>query len=116
MQYNRILLILCQAWNSDLGWSFRKTPVALTSFFVVLCLIMGAIFAPLLAPYDPFDPATLNLMNGFTGPMVSNQFTQDVFLLGTDDQGRDVLSTILFGMRISLFVGCLLYTSDAADE
>ena len=75
------------------------------SFFVVVSLIMGAIFAPLLAPYDPFDPATLNLMNGFTGPLIPNQFTQDVFVLGTDDQGRDVLSTILFGMRISLFVG-----------
>src|SRR6056300_1039481 len=75
------------------------------SFFVVVSLIMGAIFAPLLAPYDPFDPATLNLMNGFTGPLTPNQFTQDVFVLGTDDQGRDVLSTILFGMRISLFVG-----------
>jgi peptide/nickel transport system permease protein len=105
VRHSRIFSKFAEAWNSDLGWSFRKNPVAITSFFVVASLIVGTIFAPLLAPYDPFDPATLNLMNGFTGPMTPNQFTQDVFVLGTDDQGRDVLSTILFGMRISLFVG-----------
>ena len=65
----------------------------------------GAVFAPLVAPHDPFDPATLNLMNGFTPPMEPNAFTGELFWLGTDDQGRDVFSTILHGMRISLFVG-----------
>lgn len=105
LRHSRIFVKFSYALNSDLGWSFRKNPVAITSFFVVTSLIMGAIFAPLLAPHDPFNPATLNLMNGFTGPMSPNQFTQDVFVLGTDDQGRDVFSTILFGMRISLFVG-----------
>ncbi len=94
-----------QAWNSDLVWSFRHAPVAMVSFFVVIILIMGAIFAPFLAPHNPFDPATLNLMNGFTPPAQPNAFTGDFFVLGTDDQGRDVLSTILYGMRISLFVG-----------
>ena len=64
-----------------------------------------AVFAPLFAPHDPFDPSTLNLMNGFTPPMEPNAFTGESFWLGTDDQGRDVFSTILYGMRISLFVG-----------
>ncbi len=86
-------------------WSFRRTPVAIVSFIVALTLILGAVFAPLFAPYNPFDPATLNLMNGFSQPMVPNQFTGDSFWLGADDQGRDVFSTILYGMRISLFVG-----------
>jgi len=96
---------LRRAWESDLAWSFRREPVAMISAFVVVLLVLSAIFAPLIAPHDPFNPATLNLMNGFTPPGVANAFTGDFFVLGTDDQGRDVFSTILYGMRISLFVG-----------
>ncbi len=96
---------LARALNSDIGYSFRKTPVAMVSAVVVTILILSAVLAPLVAPYNPFDPATLNLMNGFSKPMEPNAFTGDVFWLGTDDQGRDVFSTILYGMRVSLFVG-----------
>lgn len=92
-------------WDSDLAYSFRRSPVAVVSLCVVLLMVLSAVFAPLIAPHDPFNPATLNLMNGFTAPMEPNAFTGDTFWLGTDDQGRDVFSTILFGMRISLFVG-----------
>lgn len=94
-----------RAWQSDLGWSFRRSPIAVVSLIIVVILVSGAIFAPLIAPHNPFDPATLNLMNGFSAPMVPNAFTGEVFWLGTDDQGRDVFSTILYGLRISLFVG-----------
>ncbi|ABV92627.1 binding-protein-dependent transport systems inner membrane component [Dinoroseobacter shibae DFL 12 = DSM 16493] len=93
------------AWQSDFAWKFRRSPVALVSFSVVVLLVLAALFAPLIAPYDPFNPASLNLMNGFSAPMTPNAFTGDTFWLGTDDQGRDVFSTILYGMRISLFVG-----------
>ncbi len=96
---------LTAIWQSDLAWSFRRSPVAMVSFIVVAVLVVGAVLAPLIAPHDPFNPATLNLMNGFTPPGQANAFTGDSFLLGTDDQGRDVYSTILYGMRISLFVG-----------
>jgi peptide/nickel transport system permease protein len=92
-------------WDSDFMYAFRRSPVAMGSFAVVALLVLGAVFAPLIAPHNPFDPATLNLMNGFSSPMTPNAFTGDVFWLGTDDQGRDVFSTILYGMRISLFVG-----------
>ncbi|WP_375260908.1 ABC transporter permease [Palleronia sp.] len=92
-------------WHSDLGWSFRRSPVAMLAAAVVLLLVLSALFAPWIAPHDPFDPGSLNLMNGFTPPMEPNAFTGEVFWLGADDQGRDVFSTILFGMRISLFVG-----------
>jgi peptide/nickel transport system permease protein len=87
------------------GYAFRRSPVAMVSAAVTLILIMSAVFAPLIAPHDPFNPATLNLMNGFTPPGEANMFTGESFWLGTDDQGRDVFSTILYGLRISLFVG-----------
>ncbi len=90
---------------SDLIYSFRHTPVAILSFFIACTLILGSIMAPIIAPYNPFDPATLNLMNGFSKPLTPNLFTGETFLMGADDQGRDVFSTILYGMRISLFVG-----------
>ncbi len=96
---------LARAWDSDLAYSFRKTPVAVVSAVIVLVLILGAVLAPWIAPLNPFDPASLNLMNGFTPPSTPNAFTGETFVMGTDDQGRDVFSTILFGMRISLFVG-----------
>jgi len=70
-------------------------------------IILAAVFANFIAPNNPFDPASLNLMNGFTPPLQSNEFTGDVFLLGADDQGRDLFSTILYGLRISLFVGIM---------
>ena len=96
---------LLRYWNSDLAWSFRRAPVAMVSLAVVVLLVGAALLAPWIAPYDPFNPATLNLMNGFSPPMEPNAFTGDTFWLGTDDQGRDVFSTILYGLRISLFVG-----------
>ncbi|MGI9351195.1 MAG: ABC transporter permease [Rhizobiaceae bacterium] len=91
--------------QSDFFWSFKKSPVAIVSFIVVIVLVFSAVFAPLLTAHDPFDPGTLNLMNGFSKPMTPNQFTGESFILGTDDQGRDIFAAILYGMRISLFVG-----------
>ncbi|MEO0402502.1 MAG: ABC transporter permease [Pseudomonadota bacterium] len=96
---------LSLALQSDFIYHFKRSPVAVVSFAVTMVLILGAVFAPLIAPYNPFDPGSLNLMNGFSAPMTPNAFTGDTFWLGTDDQGRDVFSTILYGMRISLFVG-----------
>ncbi len=91
--------------ESDFFYAFKRSPVAIVSFILVAVLVLSAVFAPLIAPTNPFDPASLNLMDGFTPPMEPNAFTSNTFLMGTDDQGRDVFSTILYGMRISLFVG-----------
>ena len=74
---------------------------------VVSLLFIFAFFAPLIAPTNPFDPSSLNLMNGFTPPMTPNLFTGESFLMGTDDQGRDLLSAIIYGLRVSLFVGVM---------
>jgi peptide/nickel transport system permease protein len=92
------------AWDSDLLWSFRRSPVAIVAFAVLVACVAGAVFAPWIAPQHPYDLASLNLLDALAPPAwVSG--SKPGFLLGTDDQGRDVLSTILFGARISLFVG-----------
>ena len=91
--------------DSDVFYMFKKSPVAIVSTIVFMTLVLSAVFAPLIAPTNPFDPASLNLMNGFSAPMTPNAFTGESFFLGTDDQGRDLFSTILYGMRVSLFVG-----------
>ena len=90
---------------SDFFYKFRRSPVAVVAFIIALIMVLSAIFAPLLATQNPFDPGSLNLMNGFSVPGEPNQFTGETFILGTDDQGRDIYSTILYGLRISLFVG-----------
>ncbi len=95
---------LRRAWDHDLAWSFRRSPVTVAATFLTIVCVGGALFAPWLAPHDPFNLATLNLTDGFTPPAWAEK-GQAKFLLGTDDQGRDVLSTIMYGARISLGVG-----------
>jgi len=92
---------------SDFVFDFTRAPLAMLAAAVVLFLFIIAILAPLVAPTDPFDPASLNLMNGFTPPMTPNMFTGQSFVMGTDDQGRDLLSAIIYGLRVSLFVGVM---------
>jgi peptide/nickel transport system permease protein len=97
---------LARAWDSDLAYSFRTSPVALISAAIALVLVIGAVFAPWIAPHDPMDVASLSLLDSFKPPigMPDADWSN---LLGTDNQGRDVLSAIMFGMRISLMVGLL---------
>jgi peptide/nickel transport system permease protein len=96
---------LARAWDSDIAWSFRHSPIAIAAALVALVLLASALFAPLVAPQNAFDASSLNLMEGFTRPGEPSPVTGRVFLLGTDDQGRDVLSAILYGSRVSLLVG-----------
>lgn len=93
-----------QALDSDIFYSWRTSPITVIATVVALTLILMAVFAPLIAPYNPFNPASLNLMDGFTPPN-SNSMTGNYYIMGTDNQGRDVFSTIMYGSRISLFVG-----------
>jgi len=94
-----------RAWDSDFAYSFRTSPVAMASFALVLIMVGAALLAPLIAPQNPFDPATLNLSEGFSRPMEPNPITGRMFWLGTDPQGRDMYSAILYGSRVSLMVG-----------
>jgi peptide/nickel transport system permease protein len=93
-----------RAWDSDLLYSFRRSPVAMVAGGVTLLCVVAALLAPWIAPYNPFDLAAVNLLDAFTPPAWTPRGNA-AYLLGTDNQGRDVLSAILYGARISLTVG-----------
>ena len=93
--------------DSDFFFDFKRSPLAMLATAIVAFLFVVAILASLIAPTNPFDPASLNLMNGFTPPITPNAFTGESFVMGTDDQGRDLLSAIIYGLRVSLFVGVM---------
>ncbi|HEY8610077.1 MAG TPA: ABC transporter permease [Roseomonas sp.] len=95
---------LTRFFGSDLFWSFRTTPTAMLSALVALICIVGAVAAPVLAPYNPFDLASLDLMDAFNPPAFMDEGSW-AHPFGTDDQGRDVLSAIMYGARVSLLVG-----------
>ena len=90
--------------DSDVYYSFRNSPLTMVAAAVTAVFVIGAVFAPWLAPHHPFDLSTIDLLDGFTPP-VWVEGGDWRFLLGTDDQGRDMLSTIMYGGRISLGVG-----------
>jgi peptide/nickel transport system permease protein len=98
--------VLGRAWNSDLAYSFRQSPMAVASAAVALVLVIAAVFASWLAPHNPMDVASLSLMDSFKPPLglPDAEWSNP---LGTDNQGRDVLSAIMYGMRVSLLVGFL---------
>lgn len=96
--------ILARWWDSDLAYSFRRSPVAMGAALVLLVILLGAALAPWVAPHNPLDLASLNLMDSRIPPVWDAE-GQWSFPLGTDDQGRDILSGILYGVRISLVIG-----------
>jgi peptide/nickel transport system permease protein len=88
----------------DLAYSFRRSPVAIAAALLAAVCVGSALLAPWLAPYNPFDAASLDLNSALSPPAWIEHGTTS-HLLGTDDQGRDILSTIIYGARISLGVG-----------
>jgi peptide/nickel transport system permease protein len=96
--------LISRFWEHDLVWSLRSNPVAMTSAIVLLLLVFGAIFAPLIAPQDPYDLSVLNLDNAELPPIWEEQGRWP-YLLGTDTQGRDLVSALLYGSRISMIIG-----------
>ena len=91
-------------FDGDIWFSFKQHPLVMTAALAAILCIFASAFAPLVAPHNPFDLKTLNLLDAFTPPSwIAAGKAQ--FLLGTDDQGRDVLSTIMYGSRVSLLVG-----------
>lgn len=98
------LSLLQRAWDSDIAYSYRHSPVAMVASIVAVVLVLAAAFAPWVAPHNPFDLASLSLMDASLPP-VWQEAGNPRYWLGTDDQGRDILSGILYGMRISLEIG-----------
>jgi peptide/nickel transport system permease protein len=90
--------------DSDVGHSFRSSPVAMAAAVIAFACIFCAVFAGWVTPHDPFDLATLELGDARLPPAWSAEGSSK-YLLGTDDQGRDILSAVIFGARISLIVG-----------
>jgi len=90
---------------SYLLFSFKQDKTAMLSLAVLLTLLVTGLLAPVFSPYDPYDPANIDIMNSELPP----SWTQDgeaAFLLGTDIQGRDLLSTMIYGLRLSILIGC----------
>ncbi|MEM7214960.1 MAG: ABC transporter permease [Pseudomonadota bacterium] len=103
-QPNQTEGLLAQALDSDVWHSFKRSKITIVAAIVTFLIFFGAFFAPLIAPQNPFEPANLDLFDAFTPP-VWLEGGDPRFLLGTDDQGRGILSTLLYGSRISLAVG-----------
>jgi peptide/nickel transport system permease protein len=92
--------------DSDIAYSFFRSKVTVVAAIVTALIVLSAVFAPWIAPHDPFDLKTLNLLDSHNPPAWATG-GDPRFLLGTDDQGRDILSTILYGSRSSLSVGIM---------
>ena len=99
--------------DSDIVYSFWQSKITVVAALVTLIIVLGAVFAPLVAPHNPFDLKTLSLLDSHLPP-VWQKGGDARYLLGTDDQGRDILSTILYGSRMSLAVGVMSVALAAA--
>ncbi len=96
--------LLKRFFDGDLWYSFRRNPLVVAATIAALVCVLASAFAGWIAPHNPFDLKTLNLGDAFTPPAWTDAGKR-LFLLGTDDQGRDLLSTIMYGSRVSLLVG-----------
>jgi peptide/nickel transport system permease protein len=91
--------------DSDVWWSFKSSPLTVAAAVATILIVVIAFLSPILAPHTPFDPATLSLSDGLKPPVFVSSDGDWTFPLGTDDQGRDILSSIMYGTRLSLVVG-----------
>lgn len=96
--------LLTRFFDGDVWHSFRSSPVAIAAALIALACLFCACFAEWVAPHNPFDLASLELMDARLPPAWVEGGSSK-YLLGTDDQGRDILSALMYGARISLLVG-----------
>jgi len=92
--------------QSDFLYYFLRDKVAMVSFAVFMVFLVLAFAAPIIAPTDPYKLSAIDIMDSELPPSWM-EGGEPQFILGTDDQGRDILSTILYGSRLSLTIGFL---------
>lgn len=92
--------------GSDLVYHFKRDKVAIASFSTLMIMVVLAFAAPLIAPFDPYDPMQIDIMNSDIPPSWE-EMGEEQFTLGTDAQGRDMLSAMMYGTRISITIGLL---------
>jgi len=97
---------IARIFDSDLWYSFRSSRLVVLAGIVTLLMVGAALLAPVIAPHDPYDLRSLNLMDSDLPPAWAKG-GDPRFFLGTDDQGRDILSTILYGTRSSIAISVL---------
>lgn len=90
--------------NSYFFYSFKRDPVAVTSFSIFVFLVVISFMAPVVAPYNPYDTATIDIMDSEIPPQWMEE-GDERFFLGTDNMGRDLFSTMLYGLRTSVIIG-----------
>jgi peptide/nickel transport system permease protein len=95
---------LSKFWDGDLAWSWRHTPVAVVATLTLLVMLIAAFGADWIAPHNPFDLATIELLDALKPPVWADDGTSK-YLLGTDSQGRDLLSALMYGTKVSLLIG-----------
>jgi peptide/nickel transport system permease protein len=96
--------VLSKFWDGDLAWSWRHTPVAIVATLTLLVMLIAAFGADWIAPHNPFDLATIELLDALKPPVWADDGTTK-YLLGTDSQGRDLLSALMYGTKVSLLIG-----------
>jgi len=96
--------VLARFFDGDVWHSFKHSPMAIVAAVMALICVVCAVFAGWLAPHNPLDLASLELMDARLPPAWDPE-GKAKYLLGTDDQGRDILSALMYGARISLLVG-----------
>ncbi|WP_245579509.1 ABC transporter permease [Aliagarivorans taiwanensis] len=96
--------IVSSVWDSDIVYSLRNSKVTIVSFIVMAVILILGLGADLFAPTNPFDPTSFSLFDSEIPPVWTDS-GDSRFILGTDIQGRDVYSLLLYGVRISLMVG-----------
>ncbi len=105
MQFSaRIQDLMYRFFDGDIWFSFKQSKITMIAAVVTVIMLLAAFFAPLISLQNPFDPASLDLMDAFNPPVWSEDGVWS-FPLGTDDQGRDLYSAILYGSRLSLLIG-----------